>query len=409
MLLFGAQLGVRMTQEHLTENQHNSVNPSPSSSVYNGHSCLVYNQEGCQPAYTRLRVTDHNALMAHHCVNHSCMLECDGHYWLSSHQLNMYLQDDYNKSLANPADQCTFDGGPAGQAQGGTADIVPTLVADKPHPIIKQYIDRLYNTEWPSQAQRHQIQQLPMNLVLVGHKDSPRKHQEFRLSCSTVELVLISALPTHIKQGYIAFKYVMKYFLKIYRGQNETGDGRSKIGSFYFKSTLLYHLEKTQLSNIISPFDLMMDLLSNFLGYLNHGKLPHYFFPECDLLATVGYDERQIAIKSINRILSDPIAAVLKCPAVPRQIYGDILPEELVDVFFGVSTHPHCEWRRDELILVLSRLDEWRHQVYHEVLVEDSKDGVSGRPKPRGLVRGILEKQTNISKEFIFTDNIFIS
>ena len=386
MFLYGAQLGVCVTQEHLATRQHHSSNTSSSSSGCHGDSCLEFDPVGCPPAYTRLRVTDRQALLSHDCVDDSCMEECDGHYWLLPVPLNQAIQRDLKQAGIDPIFVSTSISGPAGQASGGLIDIVPTLVANEPHPAIKQYINRLCSQEWPSHDQRQWIQQLPMNLVLVGHKKSTREGQEFRLSWSANELVLIWTLPNHIKQGYIAFKYVMKYFLKMNRVQNETDHGRSKIGSFHFKMTFLYTLENTPPSKINSPFRLMMDLASNFLDYLNRGKLPHYFLPECDLLATVGHDERQIAIKSIHNIISDPISAVLKCPSVPNEIYGDILPDDLVAVFHRVSTDPCCERRRHELVLLLSRLDEWRQQRYQE------QHGRSGRPELRGLVRAILEQ-----------------
>ena len=400
MYLYGAQLGVCVTQEHLATRQHHSPNTSSSSSSgCHGDSCLEYDPVGCPPAYTRLRVTDRQALLSHSCVDDSCMEECDGHYWLLSVTLNQAIQRDLNQGDIDPDLVSTSISGPAGQAVGGLYDMVPTLVANEPHPAIKQYINRLGSQEWPSHNQRQLIQQLPMNLVLVGHKDSPRINQEFRLSWSANELVLILKLPNHIKQGYIAFKYVMKYFLKMNRVQNETDHGRSKIGSFHFKTTFLYTLENTHPSKINSPFRLMMDLAGNFLDFLNCGKLPHYFLPECDLLATVGHDERQIAIKSIHNIISDPISAVLKCPSVPSQIYGDILPDNLAAVFHRVSTNPCCERRRHELVLLLSHLDEGRQLRYQAQLMVDNQkmmwtegDRVCGRPELRGLVRAILEQ-----------------
>ena len=396
MYLYGAQLGVCVTQEHMATRQRHSshTSSSSSSSGCHGDSCLEYEPEGCPPAYTRLRVTDRQALLTHPNVDASCMVECDGHYWLLSTALNEAIQGDFNQAITDPAKRSTSISGPAGQAMGGLFDIVPTLVANKPH------INRLSSPEWPSHDQRQQIQQLPMNLVLVGHKESPRKDQEFRHSWSTGEMVLISPLPYHIKQGYIAFKYVMKHFLKMNRGQNKTDDGRSKIGSYHFKTTFLYHLENTPPSKIDSPFGLMMDLFRDFINYLNHDKLPHYFLPECNLLTTVGDEERQIARKSIHGILLDPISAVLKCPSVPTQIYGTIQPGDLVTVFHQVSTYPCCERSRDELLLLLSRLDEWRQQCYRRLLEEDNDEDeefrVSGRPELRGLVRTILEQKKHM-------------
>ena len=403
MFLYGAQLCVCVTQQHMATRQRHSSNTSSSSSSSgcHGDSCLEYEPEGCPPAYTRLRVTDRQTLLTHYHVDASCMVEFDSHYWLLSTPLNEAILRDFNQRFTDPANRSTSISGPAGQAAGGLVDVVPTLVANKPHPAIVHYINRLSSPEWPSHDQRQQIQQLPMNLVLVGHKESPRKDQEFRHSWSTGEMVLISPLPHHIKQGYIAFKYVMKYFLKMNRGRNKTDDGRSKIGSYHFKTTFLHHLENTPPSKIESPFGLMMDLFSDFVNHLNHDKLPHYFLPECDLLATVGHEERQIARKSIRVILLDPISAVLKCPSVSTEIYGTIHPGDLVTVFHQVFTHPCCERSRYELLLLLSRLDEWRQQRYRrrqelDNHPKDEKHRVSGRPELRGLVRAILEQTKHL-------------
>ena len=150
-----------------------------------------------------------------------------------------------------------------------------------------------------------------------------------------------------------------------------------------------------------SPFGLMMDLFVKCNDYLNNGKWPHYFVPECNLLATVGHEAWQIALKSINAILSDPIAAVLKCPTIPIETYGDILPDELVAVFYKASTHPCSERSMGDLLLLLSHLDDWRQNRHHEELEWDNKYKASGRPKLRGLVQDILEQTNHIWCFFI--------
>ena len=389
MYLHGCELGVCVPPEHLTT-------PSISSDGHQSNNCLQYDPKDCPPTYTRLRVTDTQAIMAHHCVNIDCVLEGDGQHWLLPTRLNEAIQRDLNQTRTNPDHQSTSINGPAGQAWGGLADMVPTLVADNPHPAIENYINRPRSTEWPSQDQLQQIRRLPMIFVLVGDKESPRKDQETRISLSAAELVLISTLPNHVKQGYIAFKYVLRYFLTINRKQTKSDDGRSKVGSYHLKTIFLYHLDKTPPSMIKSSYGLMMDLLSKSIDYLKSMKLPHYFLPECDLLATVGHDEQQIALQSINDILLDPITAVLKCPSAATEIYGDILPDNLVSTFHHVSKDPCSERSWGDLLLLFSRLDQWRQCQYHRQLEFDGREGlyrVSGRPEPRRLVPDIL-KQT---------------
>ena len=89
MILYGSALGVCVTQEHLPTNQHHSDNTSQSaSSDYYGQSCLVYDPEGCPPAYTRLRVINPQGLMTHPYIDDGCMRECDGQQWLMPVPLN---------------------------------------------------------------------------------------------------------------------------------------------------------------------------------------------------------------------------------------------------------------------------------------------------------------------------------
>ena len=180
---------VCVTHDHMvTRQQYSSyTSSSPSSSGCHGDSCLEYEPEGCPPAYTWLRVTDRQALLTHPHVDASCMVECDGHYWLLSTALNEAIQRDINQTTTDPANRSTSISGPAGQAHGGLFDTVPTLVANKPHPAIVNYINRLSSPKWPSHDQRQQIQQLPMNLVLVGHKESPRKDQAFSIPGALVK------------------------------------------------------------------------------------------------------------------------------------------------------------------------------------------------------------------------------
>ena len=219
--------------------------------------------------------------------------------------------------------------------------------------------------------------------MLVGHKESDKRHQEARVSWSPGELILISKLPSIIKQGYIACKSTLKSILKVLRNEDEADDGRSHVGSFHLKTTFLYFLEKTPPSNIKSPFGLMMNLLHDLCCYVKDGKLPHYFLPECDLLSMVRPHERKVALKAIQTVLSEPIYAMVKCPSEPDEIFGDINPDDVMTAFHHVSTHPSCEQHWERLLLLLSRLDEWKIQHYFIQLQADEKNeerAVSERP-----------------------------
>ena len=271
-------------------------------------------------------------------------------------------------------------------------DLVPTLVANAPPPAMEDYLKRPRG-DWPTQSELHAVRQMPSSLVLVGSKESGNSEPhplQARHSWSPGEMVLISKLPRYIKKGLIAAKCTFKYHAKIIRGDKKTDGGRSHVGTYHLKTTLLNHLEKTPPSEINSAFNVMMNVFHDLCTYIKRGNLPHYFLPECNLLATIGEDERRIALQTIRDIVCDPIAIILKCPCEPTEIYGDIRADDLVAAFHGVSAHPRCERRRVVLVHLLSRLDQWR-QMRHDRLVEaDGSEGsphrTSGRPELISLV-----------------------
>ena len=276
--------------------------------------------------------------------------------------------------------------GPASQYR--KYDIVNTLVCSDALPDPHHEFRRRTRGPWPTADMINYILQLPMLLVLVGHKLSPEFRLQARMSWSHLEYKLIKELPESVRQGYIACKYVMKRFLRARRGETEYEDGRSLIGSFHIKSAFLHFLEKRPLSLIKSPFDLFLQLLAHLDVYVQVGKLPHYFLPQCDLLETVGNDERHLAHQAIQDILSDPLNALLTSPTDPQQLYGDVNPEHLVVAFKRVSAHPKCEQSCKDLSELLARVDARRREKFR--VQQESDDDVyhrvSGRPELIGLL-----------------------
>ena len=95
MAMFGGPLGVCMPQGRHQGQQ--SIPPLPSTQDMQTESCLEFAPEGCPPAYTRLRVTDTKALMAHPWVTADCVEEfADGEHWLLTTFLNETIQWNWN-------------------------------------------------------------------------------------------------------------------------------------------------------------------------------------------------------------------------------------------------------------------------------------------------------------------------
>ena len=258
-----------------------------------------------------------------------------------------------------------------------------------PQPAAKMVING-----WPSLHQIEYIIKLPMMLVMVGHKLSVEHYYQARLSWSFCELYLISQLPEHIKQGYIACKYVLKRFLHAYRGQDEDGDGRNRVGSFHLKTVFLRYLQNFPPSVIKSPFCLMLHLLLELDDRLCAGSLPHVFLPQCDLLERVEKEERLVAHRAIGDILTDPLSAILTSPTDSLKIYGDVTPETLADAFCQMSSKSACEQNRQHLDDLLTRLDACRQKRYHWQQSADDCSSfllVTGRSLPVQLTQKLQE------------------
>ena len=347
-----------------------------------GKSCLEFRPEGCPAAYCKLEVKDLSRLKRNNVGGgfwycDSCVHESDGRQWMNT-------QNTVRKMKENgifTANQSTIVGPSAYSDNMGSTDIVQTLTCSGSAPELHTEFRSRPRGSWPPVSLIKYILQMPMLLVLVGHKDSPESEFKLqaRMSWSHLELKLIQELPESVRQGYIACKYVIKRLLKAHRGQNEATDGRSSLCSYHLKVTLLHFLEKRPPSMVNSPFGLFLDLLHELDEYLKVGKLPHYFLAECNLLETMAADERGIARQVIAEILSDPLSALLTSPTDPEQIYGEVRPIDLAIAFQKVSAHPTREKSQKNLSRLLARVDERRREIF-EYQRDIDKGWRSGRP-----------------------------
>ena len=349
---------------------------------------LVYTPHQCPAAYTRLQVLHKDRLLRAIIEGSSsygrsdlsvsapevqqCVVSEGGRLWLHSRHTLEAMQR-YTEAIS----------GPAGQLRGGLYESVTSLVCSGPHPAMASYKERP-RKHWPSPALLDALMQQPMILVMVGPKDAQDSYLMFRVSWSALELILISSLGLWLKQGYVCFKYTVKSVLRALRPKDSVREGRSQVGSYHLKTVFLRHLEEHPPQQEGSPFQLMLDLCQDLQHYLLMGCLPHYFLPGCDLLRTVGEEERQYALQAVGQVIADPIVAILNSPSEPEHIYGPHhSPDDLIRCFREVSSLPSCPERRECLRRLLRHLDDHREGLHREQLRRDGH-WVSGRP---GLVR----------------------
>ena len=352
---------------------------------------LVYTPHECPAAYTRLQVLHKDRLLrAIVSISYSsdlsvsdpqvqqCVVSDEGgRLWLHSRHTLEVMQYSDTEAIR----------GPAGKHDGGLYESVTSLVCSGPHPAMASYKERT-KKHWPFQSLLDALMQQPMILVMVGPKDAQNSYLMFRVSWSALELILISSLGLWLKQGYVCFKYTVKSVLKSLRLEDSDSysarEGRSQVGSYHLKTVFLRHLEKHSPQQEGSPFQLMLDLCHDLQHCLLMGCLPHYFVPDCDLLRTVGKEEKQYALQAVGKVIADPIVAILNSPSKPRHIYGNHhSPDYFKGCFREVSFLRSCPERWERLRRLLRRLDDHREGLHQEQLERDGRR-VSGRP---GLVR----------------------
>ena len=198
------------------------------------------------------------------------------------------------------------------------------------------------------------------------------------------------------KQAYVCFKYTFKRVLRSLRPHDVdlTINGRSQVGSYHLKTVFLRHLEQYPPQEHISPFQLMLELCQDLKQYLTTACLPHYFQPACNLLQTVGDEERQYALKAVVQVIADPMMAIMGSPSEPEAIYGVFTPFDIIRCFRNGWLMPFCASRFADLQQLLRRLDEHRKGLHQRQLKKDGRHPkVSGRPRLVSLSSMIQSNQ----------------
>ena len=379
MLLFGQHLGVHI----------------PQGSQLAAECLLVYRPEDCPPGYCKLKVSDTQALEQTSVwgqqLGASCIQTSGNQHWLHTQNTLSRIQQAKRAVTPDPVYKFTALSGPSGQAASGLVEYVPTLVGNMSYPYMEEYRCRK-RRDWPSAQLIDELSRLQMLFVLVGYKYGRCSdfNIQARQSWSHCEFKLISSLPKHIIQGYIAFKYIMKTLLASRRNQTEIKDGRSQIGSYHLKNVLLHHLEKQPPSLIKSPFALILNLCRDLSYNIKNETLPNYFLAECNLLETVDPADMCLTQEVIRYILSDPLHALLMSHTRPREIYGDIRPSEFMAAFRQLSHKPTSRENQQHLLEFLEQID-MRRDLHHvlQQLGDKFNPKNTGRKKPVGLVSSL--------------------
>ena len=180
------------------------------------YASLDYHPEGCHPAYCKLEVINRTSLRHailnstqawHSIAARRCTTRVGGCHWLDTYCI-VRLMELNGKTVSGPA------------GQYGDFEYISALVCSGPHPALERQFLNRSRQQWPPADVIDYILQLPMLLVLVGHKLSKNFKCEARISWSHREIKFMLELSERVRMGYIACKYVLKYFLAVHWGQN---------------------------------------------------------------------------------------------------------------------------------------------------------------------------------------------
>ncbi|KAK3599460.1 hypothetical protein CHS0354_006581 [Potamilus streckersoni] len=151
---------------------------------------------------------------------------------------------------------------------------------------------------WPSQKTIDLIQQTGALLVPVGHKHSPEKHLEWRISISFGEKLLVWQFNSTQYKCYILLKIINKSFIKPIVGNDV-------LSSYHCKTCIFYLIESTptamwQPENLLLCLELCLRLLYN---WTEAGTCPNYFIPEENMFQCKVYGHVQGRLLRVLRNL----------------------------------------------------------------------------------------------------------
>ena len=177
------------------------------------------------------------------------------------------------------ADIVTWEHGPAFvvHKKDLETDHVPCYNCKKWPSQAKPWLHRTRASNWPSQQQIGEIQELGSNLVRIGHPSSPHPENEWRLSFSQAEKYLIQSLPCE----QVLVLFIARRILGSIKKENS-----DNICSFYVKTLFLWQCEERS-GEYWRPTNMVkaaVDVIACLIQCLENHCLENYFVPENNII-----------------------------------------------------------------------------------------------------------------------------
>ncbi|KAL3859616.1 hypothetical protein ACJMK2_009830 [Sinanodonta woodiana] len=232
---------------------------------------LMIMDDTTPPGYVKLQqVYDDIPVPIYNLQTDVIVLDMHGRSCVSNTPIPINIRD--HVEYHGPAFTVTDDVPESGASQ--SYDLVQSYRSHSWPTTASEWITRQREHNWPSQETISIIQQSGALLVPVGHKLSPEKHLEWRISLSYGEKILVWQFNSTQYKCYVVLKMINKYLIKKRFGENV-------LTSYHWKTCMFYMIETTpsviwQPQNLLRCIDLCLMKMCNWVEECN---CPNYFIP----------------------------------------------------------------------------------------------------------------------------------
>ena len=185
-----------------------------------------------------------------------------------------------------------------------------------------EWTSRPRHFDWPTPHDISSIVDFGCHIVPIGHPHSPRKDLEWRISFSIAERTLVWSFNHVQMQCYAVMKVLLKEFIK------ERCNPQNQVLCSYFIKTFLfweYESKESTFWRRDNFRDCINYLMTKFFIRLREGVIPHYFFPNFNLLSVKLTAEAQTELLQLfDVILQSDIGIIKECRTL-RNIWTKFL------------------------------------------------------------------------------------
>ena len=212
----------------------------------------------------------------------------------------------------------------------------------------EEWLHRPRHCGWPTPADIAHIADFGCHIVAVGFPLSSSQEMEWRISFSVAERILVWSF-NHIQiQCYALMKIILKEYIKV-----RCSPQNNVLCSYFIKTFLFWKFEVTE-----STFwradnfrDCVSFVLVEFTKCIRDGELPHYFFPEFNLLSVKLRREAQRELLQLFETAIEHDIAILRECNTLRKVWSQLTTTDVNINHVTLIMNRTSIFRNDECIM----------------------------------------------------------